>query len=144
MGNKKFDPAIDKKARLVQRVEEREDEQESKLMRAGESAPLQAPVAAAPDAHAALLRQVASAEPSRTGLVARGLQRRYGNRYVTQVVTRARHNEDGAFEADEEVEEGIQRARGGGQALDGGAQGAARAGDRRRLQRRAGPHRPPG
>jgi len=46
------------------------------------------------------------------------LQQRYGNRYVQRML--ARQGED-ETDVSPDVEQGIQRARGGGQALDGGA-----------------------
>jgi hypothetical protein len=47
------------------------------------------------------------------------LQRQYGNRYVQRVLALAR-KADGEGEASHDVEQAIQRARGGGQALDSG------------------------
>jgi hypothetical protein len=47
------------------------------------------------------------------------LQRQYGNRYVQRLVAQAREGEEGAS-ASPDVEQAIQQARGGGQALDSG------------------------
>lgn len=149
MGSRKIEP-IAKKTLLAQR----EDKREEALQR---SAPDRSvPQPASPAGQAALLARLATNQPARATLLARRLQRAYGNRYVGGLVNLARAPEEepdesvqraatneeeeaaqrasaesedekpvqraafgGAFEADQEVEEGIQRARGGGQALDG-------------------------
>jgi hypothetical protein len=77
--------------------------------------------AATPGAHAALLQRTAALQAGRAVHPLLHLQRRYGNRHVQRVVALARQAvgqaEGGAL--DPEVESSIQRARGGGQALDG-------------------------
>jgi|GEM_PF-2227399 len=68
-------------------------------------------------AHASMLSRATAGRPSRAGQPLLQLQRQYGNRYVQRVLALARKGR-GEVEAAPELEESIQRARGGGQALD--------------------------
>jgi hypothetical protein len=78
-----------------------------------------APDGVGAQAHAsATNRALASPSPRAPHSLLR-LQRQYGNRYVQRVLARASQEGDGA-EVSPEVESSIERARGGGQALDAG------------------------
>jgi len=68
---------------------------------------------------AAKLDRATGIQSSRVGHSILLLQQQFGNRYVQRVMDLARKG-DGEAEVSPEVEEAIQRARGGGQALDGG------------------------
>ena len=70
--------------------------------------------------HAAMLKCATAGRPSRAGQSLLQLQRRYGNRYVQRVLALARKR-TGEAEAVPDVEQAIQRVRGGGQTLDSGA-----------------------
>lgn len=73
-------------------------------------------------AHAAVLNRFATTQPTQTGMLARQLQRRYGNQYMQRVVDVARQADgDSEFEAGADVETAIQSARGNGRPLDGSA-----------------------
>ncbi|MEA1991064.1 MAG: DUF4157 domain-containing protein [Thermodesulfobacteriota bacterium] len=72
--------------------------------------------------HAAMLKCATSGRPSRAGQSLLQLQRQYGNRYVQRVLDLAR-KETGEGEVAPQVEQAIQRERGGGQVLDKGVQG---------------------
>lgn len=69
--------------------------------------------------HAATLNRATDSQPSRARHSLFQLQRQYGNRYVQRVLALAREAE-GKAEASPDVEQAIQRARSGGQALDSG------------------------
>lgn len=69
---------------------------------------------------AAMLNRATGGRPSRAGQSLLQLQRRYGNRYVQRVLALAKKG-SGEAETAPDVEQDIQRARGGGQALDSGA-----------------------
>ena len=69
--------------------------------------------------HAATLNRVTGLQPSHAEHAILQLQRCYGNSYVQRVLTLARAT-DREGEAAPAVEEAIQQARGGGQALDSG------------------------
>ncbi|MBE9580993.1 MAG: DUF4157 domain-containing protein [Proteobacteria bacterium] len=73
-------------------------------------------------AHASDLNQVTAGRPSRAGQSMLQLQRQYGNRYVQRVLALARKG-TGEGEVAPQVEQAIQRERGGGQVLDKGVQG---------------------
>src|SRR5262245_66079481 len=66
-------------------------------------------------------KSAAAAPPSRAGGSLLQLQRQYGNRYVQRVVALARSEAEGG-DAMRDVEHAIESSRGGGQALDRGAQ----------------------
>jgi hypothetical protein len=68
--------------------------------------------------HAARLNRATAAQPSRGGQSLIRLQKEFGNRFVQRVLAQARS--EAAGEATPDVEGAIQRARGGGQALDSG------------------------
>ena len=72
--------------------------------------------------HAAILKCATSGRPSRAGQSLLQLQRQYGNRYVQRVLDLARKGA-GDAEVAPELEQSIQRERGGGQALDGKVRG---------------------
>jgi hypothetical protein len=80
------------------------------------------PIAGVPvGAHASLLNQMSTSRPMQVGLVARRLQRQYGNQYMQRVIARARHSEDaGAGDVSPDVESLIERERSAGQQLDHG------------------------
>jgi hypothetical protein len=69
--------------------------------------------------HAAMLNRVTGMQSSRAGNALLQLQRQYGNRYVQRVLALVRQADD-ERQAAPEVEKAIERARGGGQALDRG------------------------
>ena len=73
-------------------------------------------------AHASMLNRATAGRPSRAGQSLLQLQRQYGNRYVQRVLDLAR-KETGEGEVAPQVEQAIQRERGGGQVLDKGVQG---------------------
>lgn len=73
-------------------------------------------------AHASVLNQATAGRPSRAGQSMLQLQRQYGNRYVQRVLALARKGA-GDAEVAPELEQSIQRERGGGQALDGKVRG---------------------
>jgi hypothetical protein len=68
--------------------------------------------------HAAVLQRSLVSEPARATDSLLHLQRHFGNRYVQRVLVVARQFTEAA--SGQDIEEAIQRARGGGQALDGG------------------------
>lgn len=68
-------------------------------------------------AHASRLSRATVSQPPQSANSLLNLQRSYGNRYVQRVVALSRQG-DGETEVAPEVEEAIQAARGGGQALD--------------------------
>jgi hypothetical protein len=70
-------------------------------------------------AHADTLNRATDSQPSRGGQALVQLQRQYGNRFVQRVLAVSK-KADGATEAAPEVEQAVQAARGGGQALDTG------------------------
>jgi hypothetical protein len=70
-------------------------------------------------AHAGVLNRATDSQPARGRQALMRLQRQYGNRFVQRVMDLARKG-DGEADAAPEVEAGIRRAQGGGQALDGG------------------------
>jgi hypothetical protein len=70
-------------------------------------------------AHAAAINRATAARPGRAGSALLQLQKQYGNRYVEQVVARAREGVD-SNEVHPTVERAIQEKRGGGQPLDTG------------------------
>ncbi len=70
-------------------------------------------------AHASVLNRAPAGRVSRSANSILQLQRQYGNQYVQRVLHIARQA-DGAGEVQPAVEASIQRARGGGQALDSG------------------------
>lgn len=70
-------------------------------------------------AHASLLNRATTSQPSRAAHSLLQLQRTYGNNHVQRVVALMREGQ-GDEQVVPEVEEAIQRARGGGQALDSG------------------------
>jgi len=70
-------------------------------------------------AHASTLNRATASQPSLAGHSLLQLQRQYGNHYVQRVLAQARKGEGGAS-ASPDAEQAIQRARGGGQALDSG------------------------
>ena len=69
--------------------------------------------------HRAMLKHATTARPSRAASVLLRLQRRFGNFHVQRVVNLARKG-DGEAEVSPEMDKAIQRARGGGQAMDSG------------------------
>jgi hypothetical protein len=68
---------------------------------------------------ASRLNRAASFRPSGAQSLLLQLQRRYGNRYVQRLLALARHG-NGAGEVSQDVETGIEKARGGGQGLGTG------------------------
>jgi hypothetical protein len=70
--------------------------------------------------HAAILSRATDGRPRRAAGSLLRLQRTYGNRYVSRVVDLSRKGQ-GEGDVIPEIEADIQRERGGGQALDGGA-----------------------
>jgi len=67
-----------------------------------------------------MIDRATAGRPSRAGQSLLQLQRQYGNRYVQRVLALARKGTEEA-EAAPDVEQAIQRVRGGGEALDSGA-----------------------
>ncbi|MCB9101748.1 MAG: DUF4157 domain-containing protein [Anaerolineales bacterium] len=74
------------------------------------------------EARAATLTRVTAGRPARAGQALLQLQRQYGNHYVQRVVTLSR-KASGEAEIHPVVEQNIQQARGGGQALDSDVRG---------------------
>jgi outer membrane protein OmpA-like peptidoglycan-associated protein len=72
--------------------------------------------------HAGILNRVSAAQPLRAERSLLQLQRRYGNRYVQRVLALAKQPEPEA-EVATDVEQSIERAHGGGQALDSNTRG---------------------
>jgi hypothetical protein len=77
------------------------------------------PAGATAEAHASALNRLSSSRTSGAASSLLRLQRQYGNRYVQRVVSLARGS-DTDTEVAPGVEPAIERARGGGQALDSG------------------------
>ena len=75
--------------------------------------------ASSASAHDSMLNRVTTPRPPAAEHSILQLQQQYGNRYVQRVLALARKGQ-GEGEAAQDVEQAIQRARGGGQALDGG------------------------
>lgn len=75
--------------------------------------------ASSASAHASMLNRVTTPRPPAAEHSLLQLQQQYGNRYVQRVLALARKGQ-GEGEASQDVEQAIQHARGGGQALDGG------------------------
>ena len=75
--------------------------------------------ASSASAHDSMLNRVTTPRPPAAEHSLLQLQQQYGNRYVQRVLALARKGQ-GEGEASQDVEQAIQRARGGGQALDGG------------------------
>ena len=75
--------------------------------------------ASSASAHDSMLNRVTTPRPPAAEHSMLQLQQQYGNRYVQRVLALARKGQ-GEGEAAQDVEQAIQRARGGGQALDGG------------------------
>ncbi len=69
------------------------------------------------DAHATRISRATASQPARADQTLLRLQRQYGNRHVQRVLALARQG-DGSGEVAPEVEHSIERARGGGHALD--------------------------
>ena len=74
------------------------------------------------NAHAAVLNRATSSQPGLAGHSLLTLQRQYGNRYV-QGVLGLSGKAEGEPEASRDLEQSIQQARSGGQALDSTARG---------------------
>jgi hypothetical protein len=70
-------------------------------------------------AHASELNRAPDTQPSSAGQSLLRLQRQYGNQFVQRVMRLSRKGESGG-QASDDVEQAIQGARGGGQALDSG------------------------
>jgi hypothetical protein len=75
--------------------------------------------ASSASAHASMLNRATTPQPPAAEHSLLQLQQQYGNRYVQRVLALARKGQ-GEGEAAQDVEQAIQRARGGGQALDSG------------------------
>jgi hypothetical protein len=73
-------------------------------------------------AHAATFKRTAASQPSHGGCSVLGLQRRYGNRFVQQVIT-LNAKAEGELDVSPQLEERIQQARSEGQALDSRVRG---------------------
>jgi len=128
MRNRKLDVKVDSKLNLARQVAEYDGgkgEAQSSLL--AQHDPLSQVVCRLGDescagAHASVLQRTPASRPIGGAQSLLQLQRQYGNRYVQRVLAQARGGDEGA-EATPEVEQAIQRARGGGQALDGGVRG---------------------
>jgi hypothetical protein len=103
----------------VNRQREKRDTDTVPSLQHDPMARLLSPVGAANSAvmHASLLNRVTASQPSRARSSLLHLQQQRGNRYVQRVVSISRQNNDRSGVAPE-VEQGIQRARSGGQNLD--------------------------
>ena len=128
MQKHKFDTRTEIKSSLSRQVLERQrDEHEARDARLPQRGPF-APVirgignASSAGVHAFMLNRATNGRPFRIGQSLLQLQRQYGNRYVQRVLALARKGA-GETEAAPELEQSIQRARGGGQAIDKGVQG---------------------
>lgn len=123
MQKREFDTRTETKSSLSRQVLERQrDEHEAQRIRLPQHGPFEPAISGIGDAssagvHASMLNRATNGRPSRAGQSLLRLQRQYGNRYVQKVLALARKGA-GETEAAPEVEQAIQRARGGGQALD--------------------------
>ena len=123
MPNREFDTKTETRSSLSRQVLERQrDEHEARdarLPQRGLFAPVISGIGDASSAgvHASMLNRATNGRPSRAGQSLLRLQRQYGNRYVQRVLALARKGA-GETEAAPDVEQAIQRSRGGGQALD--------------------------
>ena len=123
MQNREFDTRPKIKPGLSGQVVERQkDEHEAGGVRLPQSDPFEPLIRGIGDAsnagvHASMLNQATNGRPSRAGQSLLRLQRQYGNRYVQRVLALAGKG-TGEAEAAPEVEQKIQQARGGGQAMD--------------------------
>jgi hypothetical protein len=123
MQKHKFDTRTETKPSLTRQVVERQkDEHEAKGARLPQRDPFEPLISGIGDAssagvHASMLNRATDRQPSRAGQSLLRLQRQYGNRYVQRVLALARKGA-GKTEAAPDVEQAIQRTRGGGQALD--------------------------
>ena len=128
MQKREFDARSKTKLSLSRQVVERQrDEHEARDARLPQRDPLAPLISGIGDAssaglHASMLNQATGGRPSHAGQSLLRLQRRYGNRYVQRVLALAGKGR-GEAEAAPELEQSIQQARGGGQALDKSVQG---------------------
>jgi hypothetical protein len=128
MQNHEFDTKAEIKASLSrQAVERQAEEPEAQSLPSPQRDPLAQVSCRIGDtscasAHASTLNRATASHPVRGAQSLVQLQRQYGNRYVQCVLGLSRKG-IGEAEAAPEQEEAIQRARGGGQALDKGVQG---------------------
>ena len=126
MSNRQFDTRTETKPSLSrQPVRRREQGHVAETSIFPERDPLSRAISSAGNllsatTHASMLNRVTAGRPSRAGQSLLQLQRQYGNRYVQRVLALARKG-TGEAEAAPDVEQAIQRVRGGGQALDSGA-----------------------
>jgi hypothetical protein len=123
MPNREFDTRTETRSTLPRQVLERQrDEHEAQRIRLPQRGPFAPLISGIGDAssagvHASMLNRATNGRPSRAGQSLLRLQRQYGNRYVQRVLALARKGA-AETEAAPELEQSIQRSRGGGQALD--------------------------
>ena len=126
MHERQHDTAAEKKSHPVKKVEtgkELSSEKQPTFL----SDPMLAPVSgrignpSLTQSHAAILRKAKGSGSSQTGNFLLQLQRQYGNQYVQRVVDLSRKEDDNTVAP--EIEQSIQQACGGGQALDSRVRG---------------------
>ena len=123
MQNREFDTRSKTKPSLSRQVVERQrDEHGARDARLPQRGPFESIISGSGDAssagvHASMLNRTTNGRPSRDRQSLLRLQRQYGNRYVQRVLALARKGA-GEAEAVPDVEQAIQRSRGGGQVLD--------------------------
>ena len=128
MSNRQFDTRTETKSSLSrQPVRRREQGHVAETSIFPERDPLPRAISSAGNllsasTHAGMLKCATAGRPSRVGQSLLQLQRQYGNRYVQRVLDLARKGA-GDAEVAPELEQSIQRERGGGQALDGKVRG---------------------
>ena len=128
MQKHKFNTRTETKPSLTRQVVERQkDEHEAKGARLPQRDPFEPLISGIGDAssagvHASMLNRATDRQPSRAGQSLLRLQRQYGNRYVQKVLALAGKG-TGEAEATPKLEQSIQQARGGGQALDSKVRG---------------------
>ncbi|RLB96057.1 MAG: hypothetical protein DRH50_02360 [Deltaproteobacteria bacterium] len=126
MSNRQFDTRTETKSSLSQQpVRRREQGHVAETSIFPKRDPLPRAISSAGNllsasTHAAMLKYATAGRPPRAEQSLLQLQRQYGNRYVQRVLALAGKGTGGA-EAAPDVEQAIQRVRGGGQALDSGA-----------------------
>ena len=128
MQHREFDTRTETKPSLTRQVVERQkDEHKARGARLPQRDPFEPLISGIGDAssaglHASMLNRATDRQPSRAGQSLLRLQRQYGNRYVQKVLALAGKG-TGEAEATPKLEQSIQQARGGGQALDSKVRG---------------------
>lgn len=123
MQKHKFDSRTETKPSLSRQVvESQRDEHEARDTRLPQRGPFAPVISGIGDTssagvHASMLNRATNGRPSRAGQSLLRLQRQYGNRYVQRLLALAGKGA-AETEAAPELEQSIQRSRGGGQALD--------------------------